>query len=339
MNVLVIRLSSLGDVVLTTPLLSNIKAARPNSRVSVLVKKAFADVFLGHPAVDEILIFEERGLLGWLGEIRRRHFDVCIDLHDNLRSAVWRIFSGAERTVRYDKRTRERRTLVQSKKSSPRLKPSVKDRYLECLAALEIPVKERRTSLHVADAAKLPEDWLRAFGEGPLIGVAPGAAHATKRWLPERFASAADSLAEKMSGRVILLGSPSDELSVRAVLQHLKSPAQSFAGRTTLREFILLIKRCSVLLTNDSGAMHVAAAQGVPAAAVFGPTVRDFGFFPEADCAEPVEAGDLYCRPCSLHGTESCPEGHFRCMREISTKQVLEAAERALAQSPNPLFK
>ncbi len=339
MNILVIRLSSLGDVILTTPLLASIKAARPESRVSVLVKKAFADVFLGHPAVDEILIFEERGLFGWLGEIRRRRFDVCLDLHDNLRSAVWRTFSGAKRTVRYDKRTDERRILVRSKTSSPRLEPPVKERYLECLAVLGIPVKERRTSLHVAGAARLPEDWLREFGDAPLIGVAPGAAHATKRWLPERFAAAADSLAEKISGRVILLGTPSDDGPVREVLEYLKTPAQNFVGRTSLKEFMLLIRRCAVLLTNDSGAMHVAAAQGVPTAAVFGPTVRDFGFFPEEDCAEAVEIGELYCRPCSLHGTERCPEGHFRCMREISTKQVLDAAERALAKTPKRVLK
>jgi ADP-heptose:LPS heptosyltransferase len=115
-SVLVVRLSSLGDVILTAPALESIKAAWPGCRVSLLVKDRYADVFAAHPAVDEILSFESRGLWGWLAEFRRRPFDVYVDLHDTWRSRVWGAFGKFSRRTRYDKRAWERRRLVWTKR-------------------------------------------------------------------------------------------------------------------------------------------------------------------------------------------------------------------------------
>lgn len=327
-RILVVRLSSLGDVVLTTPVFENIKLARPSARLSVLVKGAFADVFRNNPFIDEVLVFEERGLWGWAGEIRRRKFDVFLDLHDMLRSRFWSLLSGA-RVVRYDKRSWERRRLVATKSVSPRLSGKVVDRYLESLASLDVPVRTRLPRLY-PDADLTPLVLSASADGGPFIGLVPGAAHATKRWPAERFAAAADGLHKQWGGKVLILGSKGDLPAADAAAASLHAPFSNLAGRTSAREMFQLLARCRVVLTNDSGAMHAAAALGVPVTAVFGPTVEPLGFFPSGPHTTVVQVDGLECRPCHLHGLPQCPLGHFKCMTDIPAQRIVDAASKLL---------
>jgi heptosyltransferase-2 len=326
-SVLVVRLSSLGDVLLTTPVFESLRAAWPGARLSVLTKAAFAPVFLHNPNVDEVLMFEERGLWGWAAEIRRRRFDVFVDLHDTPRSRLWGWLSGAGRSVRYDKRTFARRRLVRTKEAAPSLSGRVVDRYLEALAPLGVRSAGRIPRVHLSPREELSPALSSRLGTGPFIAVAPGAAHATKRWPPERFAAAAGKLG---SFTVLILGAPGDRVAAAAVAAALSGPSLNLAGETSLRETFLLLSRCRLLLTNDSGAMHAAAALGVPVAAVFGPTVEAFGFFPSGDRTAVVQVEGLACRPCHLHGAEACPLGHFRCMLDLPAERVAEAARKLL---------
>lgn len=313
---------------LTTPVFENLRAAWPGARLSVLTRKAFAPVFRNNPFVDEVLVFEEKGLWGWAAEIRRRRFEVILDLHDTLRSRLWGWISGAGRVVRYDKRTWERRKLVRDKVSSPRLSGKVVDRYLETLRLLGVSAGNRLPKLHLSPAEELPASLSDRLGPGPFLAVAPGAAHATKRWFPERFAEAAVRLAP--SSMVLILGASGDRPAADAVAAKLKGSFVNLAGETSLRETFLLLSRCRLLLTNDSGAMHAGAALGVPTVAVFGPTVEAFGFFPSGPKTAVVQKDGLDCRPCHLHGAEACPLGHFRCMADISADLVVEAGRKLL---------
>lgn len=324
-SVLLIRLSSLGDVVLTTPVAANL--SRAGARVAVLTRRAFAPVFDGNPTVDELLIFEDRGLWGWLREIRARRFDAVVDLHGTFRSRLWSAFSGAPRRVRYDKRAAARRRLVWTKKTSPALAGNVVDRYLETLDRLGVPSGERSPRLYVAREERPAPEAESLLGAGPLLVVAPGAQHATKRWPAERFAAAAERwIAQHPGTRVALLGAPSDAPAGAAVRAVFPGAVVDLVGKTSLRDMIRILHRAALVLSNDSGAMHVAAALGRPTVAVFGPTVRDFGFFPVGARAVAVEGGPLPCRPCALHGRSLCPEGHFRCMADVTVDRVLEAA-------------
>lgn len=331
-KILVIRLSSLGDVVLTSPVFAALKAAWPTAHITFLTKGAFAPVFTRHPFIDEIVGFEERSVWGWVGEIRRRKFDVVLDLHDTVRSRVWSWLSGAPRRVRYDKRAADRRRLVWTKRVSPRLAGSVVDRYLETLVPLGVPSSDRVPKLFLGAEDRLPESLEKRLGPGPFIALAPGALHATKQWPGDRFAAAADRLAE---GRpVVVLGTRADARAAEEVLKALTSPAQSFVGQTSLREMMLILRRCDLLLSNDSGAMHVAAALDVPTVALFGPTVKSFGFFPVGARTAVVEVAGLECRPCSVHGSKKCPLGHFRCMKDVTVDQVVVAAQALLRKEP-----
>ncbi|HRY30100.1 MAG TPA: glycosyltransferase family 9 protein, partial [Elusimicrobiota bacterium] len=278
---------------------------------------------------------------GWCREIRRRSFDVYVDLHDTLRSRLWGIFSGVPVRVRYDKRAWPRRLLVWFKKKGPRPDGRVCDWYLESLGKMDVPVRSRRPELRFSEREGLGAAWKERLGDGPIIGIAPGARHATKRWLPERFAAAADELAEKwpmltgesQTPRVLILGGADEREAAEKVLARLRAPALDTTGRTTVGELLGLVRRCALVLSNDSGVMHAAYAQHVPVVAVFGPTVREFGFFPEPDCSEVLERGGLYCRPCSLHGGEGCPEGHFSCMRDLRAEDAVAAAKRLLQRT------
>jgi heptosyltransferase-2 len=150
--------------------------------------------------------------------------------------------------------------------------------------------------------------------------VAPGAVHAAKRWPAERFAEAADALVSG-DGTVLILGSRADRAAAQAVAGALKSRSVNLAGETSLRELFSLLAGCRVVLTNDSGIMHAADA-------VFGPTVEAFGFFPAGSRSTVVQAEGLACRPCHIHGPESCPLGHFRCMKDVTGESVVLAARR-----------
>ena len=327
-KVLIIRLSSLGDVVLSTPVLAALKAAWPTAHLTFLTKGAFAPVLKRHPLIDEIIVFEERGWWGWVGEIRRQKFDVVIDLHGTVRSRAWSLLSGASCRVRYDKRAAERRRLVWTKKDSPRLAGNVVDRYLEPLEALGVSAIDRVPKLFVGPEERLPDVLEKRLGPGPFLGIAPGALHATKQWPGDRFAAAADRLA---AGRpVALFGTRGDARAAESVLKTLTSPAQSFVGQTSVREMMMMLRRCDLLLSNDSGAAHVAAALGVPTLAVFGPTVKPFGFFPVGARTAVVEVSGLNCRPCSIHGSKKCPLGHFRCMKDVTVDQVVASAQALL---------
>jgi lipopolysaccharide heptosyltransferase II len=335
-KILVIRLSSLGDVVLTLPALAALKAAWPKAHLTFLVKKSFAPVLAGLPHVDEVSEFERRGVWGWAREIRRRRFDLVVDLHDTVRSRFWSMASGADRCVRYDKRAWERRLLVWFKKQSDRLNGDVVDRYAEPLVSLGVPVGDRVPHLPVASGERLPDDLERRLGPGPFIGVAPGALHATKQWPPDRFAHAADQLSRDLNVPVVLMGSKADIGAVECVLRTLESPAISVAGQTSVRDLMVLLSRCKAVLTNDSGALHVSAALGVPTVAVFGPTVKPFGFFPKGHWTTVVESEGLDCRPCSLHGAKTCPKGHFRCMNDVAVDRVVNVV-RGLLNRPSPV--
>jgi heptosyltransferase-2 len=330
-QILVVRLSSLGDVVLTTPVLAGIKSSWPGARVTVLTKKQFGPVFLGNPHVDEIVVFEDRGVWGWILEIRRRRFDVLVDLHDTIRSRLWSFFSGAAERVRYDKRSAARRRLVWLKKDSPRLLDGIVDRYGESLSPLGISLEDRTPRLYFSPEERLSSAWENRLGTGPFIALAPGALHATKRWFPDRFSEAAHRLSLQTGYPIVLLGAQADVPAAEAVLRTLPGPVQSLVGKTSLREMMCVLRKCALLISNDSGAMHVGAALGVPTVALFGPTVKAFGFFPTGKGTTVVEVPSLDCRPCSLHGSTRCPEKHFRCMGDISVDQVVAAANELLS--------
>jgi heptosyltransferase-2 len=336
-NVLVLQTSFLGDSLLTLPLLRRLKDGLPGARLTVLALPKNADVFRGCAWVDETIEDDKRGLHGgplgaWriAAELRARGFDLAVIPHRSLRSALVAKLAGIPRRVGFS--ASAGRFLLTDVVPFSWLAHD-----LERNLALAAPLGADSRTIHgearyitpappaPALARKLADAGL---GDGDrLIGVHPGAAWATKRWLPERFAELCRRLSAE-GFKPVLVGGPGDAALGAEIARG--SGAADLVGRTDLSELAALMGRLALFVTNDSGPMHLAAAAGVPVVAVFGATTRELGFFPYGPKHRVVEAA-LACRPCGLHGGRECPEGHFLCMRLLTVDQVHAACREALA--------
>ncbi len=291
-------------------------------------------MFDRNPYVDHLLMFNplKQTFSQLTQEIRAMGFDLVIDLHGNMRSFLVRLVTGAPKTVRVEKNSFARWFLVVFKQSSASLKKSVREKILECLPPLDIPLASTDTQLYPMH----PGGVLSSLSIDPaarLIGLAPGAKHATKRWKPEFFAQVANQLGQRTKSMILILGDKSDQAVADQVSRLVTVPHKNLAGWTNLNELMAVVSTLSLLVTNDSGLMHMGEALKIPLVALFGPTVREFGFAPYRDSSRLLECADLSCRPCSLHGEDRCPLQHHRCMEQLRPEPVLSAAENLLKRS------
>jgi ADP-heptose:LPS heptosyltransferase len=169
-----------------------------------------------------------------------------------------------------------------------------------------------------------------------VVGLVPAAKHFTKQWLPERFVALGEMMAKKHRAKIFVFGGKTETDYCGDIAQMINanlglSVAESFAGKFSLLETAAALDFCGVVVSNDTGLMHLAAARKKKVVALFGSTVREFGFFPYGTDHIVVEQSGLPCRPCSHIGLAKCPEGHFKCMKDTTVEQVVEAAEKLLA--------
>lgn len=341
-KVLVIRLSSVGDIVLASPLVRAFRRRFPECRLDFMVKEEYVELVRYNPHVSTVIpLARDAGSLGRARrDVRRTGYDLIIDIHGSLRSRY--LSAGHRWVVRVNKRKLSRFALVKLKWNIYALldgTPHVAERYLEAVAPLGVRNDGEGLDLFLppgahADALGL----LRQAGvaEGTTaIGVCPSARHATKAWPGERFAEAAGELANRLHAAILLFGSAEDRELCDRVRKHLLGtnlslPIANFAGTASLLQTAALMDHCSIILTNDSGLMHIAAARKRRVVAVFGSTVRELGFFPYGTPSVVVEQPGLMCRPCTHIGRPACPKGHFRCMLDIPASRVAEAASQLL---------
>jgi lipopolysaccharide heptosyltransferase II len=342
-KILIIRFSSLGDILLASPLLRVLHRSFPRARVDFLLKAEYADLVRYHPAVSSVLALPSAGsedLSELRRQIRAERYDVILDLHNSLRSRAVRFFSGARRVFSVNKRVIRRFMLVNLKRNFYREVVPVAERYLETVAPLGLAKDNLGLELYVPDetisrvATMMSRYKLDRFDV--VIGMAPSARHATKRWPPERFRELGVRLVKERRAKLLLFGGPEETDYCGDIAQMINaeagsSSAESLAGKLSLLETAAALDHCTLMISNDSGLMHMAAARGRRVLAIFGSTVREFGFFPYGTPAAILEAGALPCRPCSHIGRESCPEGHFRCMKDISVEEAFSAV-RSIAE-------
>jgi heptosyltransferase II len=326
----------IGDAVMSEPALSAIRQAFPKADITLLVKPAIAELFQKHPAIDHLLIYEHRGrharLSGkWaLGsELRRGRFDVAILLQNAFEAALLSFLAGIPR--RYGYGTDGRAFLLSDAITVPHRTALAHQTqyYLDLLRPLGITPSPAAPRLFVSDSEdermrqRLTEAGIQATER--LIGINPGSTYGSaKRWLPERFAHAADRVVEQFGGRVAIVGAAGEEALGEAIAEKMHSKPVLLSGRTSIRELMSIIKRCRLFITNDTGPMHIAAAFDVPVVAIFGPTdFRTTSPFGEAHqiVRQPVE-----CSPCLLR---ECPIDH-RCMTGVTVEHVYEAAAKQL---------
>lgn len=330
-RILIIRMSSLGDIILTTPVLRLLRHYYPEAQIEFLVKAEYQDILREHPCVDRLWLLDTRQPLHhMLRQLRQTRYDLVLDLHRTLRSRL--LYRGvvARRRLAYGKRTFRRALLVHLKWNTLRAKTPVPELYAAPLRQLGMTAPLSGTDMYIDAESReaIRRDLAQAFAvqpERPLLAVAPGTRWPTKRWPVERFAQVAQELATRHDARVVLLGDAHDEPIATAVCQRLSVPVLNRVGQWSLMQTAALLQRAHLLLSNDSGLMHMATALQVPVVAVFGPTVPEFGFYPFQAQAQ-VLSHPIPCRPCSTKGSNRCPRRHHDCMQRVSSAQVLAAA-------------
>ncbi|MFI5235538.1 MAG: glycosyltransferase family 9 protein [Gemmatimonadales bacterium] len=264
-------------------------------------------------------------LVALASRIRGEHFTHLLDLHGSLRTRALRWLVPG-RWSGYRKRARARWGLIHWKRNWYRDLVPVAERYFEAAGALDVHPDGGPPEFFVpADAENAMRAWVAGAGLPSRFAVlAPGAAHATKRWPAASWAVVASTLAARGIG-VVTVGGPEDAAVAGGTAAAAGGFGASAAGRTSLPETAALLRQAAVVASGDTGVMHLATAVGTPVVALFGPTVRAFGFFPYSTAATVLELA-LDCRPCSSHGGARCPLGHHACLRGI----VPAETERAL---------
>ncbi|MBW6498541.1 MAG: glycosyltransferase family 9 protein [Bacteroidales bacterium] len=323
-KILIIRFSSIGDIVLTTPVLRALKnTIGLNAEVHFVTKKSFAAFMRNNPNVD--MVHELEGSLFELTKrLRSERFDYIIDLHNNLRSNLLRLLLMRPSKA-FNKLNVEKWLLTRLKINRM---PSVHivDRYLA--AAKRLGVKNDGHGLDFFLSEKdlvWPELLPKAFKQG-YVAFVIGGMHATKRMPNQKIID----ICRALKRPVVLLGGPEDAKNGRIIEAAAGQHVFNACGKLSLNQSAFLVKEAKVVITHDTGLMHIAAAFQKPIISVWGNTVPEFGMYPympqKPENSLVIEVKGLPCRPCDKIGYEKCPKGHFDCMEKISHNEVANAA-------------
>jgi len=325
---LIIRFSSIGDVILTTPLIRCLRAEFPGSRIDFLVKKEFSVVLSRNPNLSNIITFDKKAGSGELYRIRKlvkqTGYNHILDIQGNIRSVLISTGAGAIVTG-FSKKLLARDLLIRfGKNIYTEIKP-VYLRYFEAAHALGVEYDGKGTDVFLAASeAEKVSDLLKKnkfADETPILAIAPGAQWENKRWTPEGFAAAADLFCSKTGANVVLIGGPGDVETCNQVQTLMQTPSLNLAGKLSLPGSASLLGNASMVFTNDTGMLHMAQAMKAPVVAIYGPTTRELGFFPLHENSRVAEI-DISCRPCTQKGLHTCPKKHFRCMKDLKPEMV-----------------
>lgn len=318
MKLLIIRFSSIGDVVLTTPIIRAI-AQQTDFEVHFLTKARFASVLHHNPHITKVYTIEKE-VDEVLIHLKKEQYSYLIDLHKNLRSFRLRRMLGIP-TYHFPKYNIEKWLLVNFKVN--KLPDShIVDRYFRAVAPLEIKKDEKGLDyfLGAEDQVAIPTSMQK---EGYLVFVL-GAAHYTKQ-IPLTLLQ---EIISKLKQPILLVGGPDERDKGESLAQSFHKRVKNYAGQLTIGQSAYVLSSARAVLTPDTGMMHIAAAFQRPTVVIWGNTVPALGMYPYRTKHENLEVSNLSCRPCDKIGKKQCPKGHFKCMKNQSAEEIIEALIR-----------
>lgn len=328
-RILIIKLRAIGDVILSTVVTKNLRLAFPDAQIDFLTESPSKDIVTGNPFLNGVIIFDRRetGSLELILRVRKRKYDLVIDLFGNPRSAIVTLLSGARFRVGFDFRGRRHAYNIRV----PSRGGSVHNTQfnLDAIQAIGVPVADR--SLHLGFDGEHDQDVEAFFDrnglEGLIVGLATGGGWYTKRWPLDRFAELADILNERHGANIVLLWGPGQLDDARRIKSRMRHPAH-IPPATTLPQLGALLRRCTLVIANDSGPMHLATAVGTPVLGIFGPTSPALQG-PYGEQHFTVRREGLECLGCNL---TKCTIGHL-CMNELTVDMVLGQAEHLMKKN------
>jgi lipopolysaccharide heptosyltransferase I len=360
-RILLIKLSAVGDVVHTVPVLNKLRRRYPRAIIDWVMTPAIAELFRHHPAITEVIPFTRDQWLApgqalrLAGRLRAHRYDLVVDMHGQFRTALLTLAAGAPVRIGFDRpraavwAASGRALPPEARKHAwrgaregawiaythhiqiPTLDVHAVDRYLGIAPMLGLDQEPADFWFPIPSAAHERVETLLdkcIAGSDALLTIAPGTVWETKHWRPEGFAELARHFMS--SGYAVALAGSQRERAVCAQIAGAAPGALNLAGETTLSELAALISRSTLCVTNDSGPMHLAVALGRPVASVFGPT--DELWIGPYRRPEAVVRAKLDCAPCYLRVLRRCPHGHA-CMQQVSVQAVIERAKLVLGQA------
>jgi ADP-heptose:LPS heptosyltransferase len=327
-KVLVVRFSSIGDIVLTTPVLRCLKNQVPDVQIHYAVKREYRPVLAGNPYIDAFH-FLDGSLVSLIREIRREKFTHVIDLHTNLRSFLLSFFlSPLTRVIRF-KKINWRKWLLVNFKWNRMPTVHVVERYMATMKPLGVNYDGRGLDFFISENEEnallniLPTSFAYDY-----VCLVPGAKFGTKS-IP---VSKAVEIVQNIRRPLLILGGHAETLAGEEILRLSQHPnAVNLCGKLTLGQSAAALKHAHSVITADTGLMHIASAFAKPIVSVWGNTVPALGMYPflptdQAPKARLFEVDGLGCRPCSKIGFATCPKGHFRCMNNQPAKEIADSA-------------
>jgi heptosyltransferase-2 len=323
-RIAIIRFSSLGDILCTGPAVRGLRNAFPEAELTYITTRIYSELAAALPGVDRVAVIERRGpkfaqdviRIAWEGP-----WDLVVDFQGSPRShKLLRKLKPVRLVI--DAPPRLRRTLrIAMKLSMGRYYP-VPLRMMRLLTPMRVMDDGGSLALNVSKELKgeVYARWGKVLKGS--VALIPGAKHATKRWPGSYWAELVRSFPPRL--HLVVLGTKGETPSELTKVLEQRGSYLDLTGKTTLLEMAAILKLSKAVISGDTGPMHLAVAVSTPLVAIFGPTVEEFGFFPFRAKARVLQR-NLWCRPCSAHGTERCPLGHHRCMRKIQPDDVLGA--------------
>ena len=326
MKVLVIRFSSIGDIVLTSPVVRSLAQSPQVTEVHFLSKEGFQKLLRPNPYLSKVHGLQN-SFKKTISRLRAENFDHVIDLHNNLRS--WRVSQAlACPSSRVDKYnwSKYKMTRFQTKGI---VVPHIVDRYGATMKTLGIELDGEGLDFFIpklAEEKALDELKDSVIGNqmDDTLAVVLGASYRTKRWITSNFKRLLNSLGRP----ALLLGGPDMEQEAVELEKGLTIPFFNAVGKYGIWESAAMMKQCESVLAHDTGFMHIAAAFNMKIYSIWGNTVPEFGMTPYKTNYEVLEVSDLSCRPCSKLGFDTCPKRHFRCMEDLSPETVLQRIQQ-----------
>jgi len=316
---LIVRFSSIGDIVLTTPVVRGLKQQVEDAEVHYLTKPQFAGLLKNNPNIDKIHVLADK-LNDTIEELASEEFDYIIDLHHNIRT------SRIKRKIpvvsfSFDKLNFKKWLLVNMNiNKMPDI--HIVDRYRDTVSLFDVEDDGKGLDYFIPDEDEIvPEEKHAAF-KGKYMVVVLGANHATKQIPKDKLVS----IINNTGMPVCLVGGKDVQKTASEIEDSLKVPYLNTVAKINLNQSASFIKQCVVVLTPDTGMMHVAAAFKKNIISLWGNTVPDFGMYTyrAGEQSQIFEVNNLRCRPCSKIGFKRCPKGHFRCMNNIDNKSIIE---------------
>ncbi len=336
-KILIIQTAFIGDVILMTPLIEKLAFLYPQASLDILVNQSNQTLFQGHPKIRKVWIWDKKQqkykkLSQLVRQVRKEQYDLLVNCHRFASSGLLTVLSGAKMTVGFDKNPL---SAFYTQKIPHRLEEGLHevDRNLALISALTGKTEQdeafRQPVLYPST-----EDYqsVAIFQREPYLCMAPTSVWFTKQFPQEKWVQLIKQI--PFEGNIYLLGGPADQQVCETIRQQAPEKVSNLAGKLSLLASAALMQKAVLNYVNDSAPLHLASAVNAPVCVVYCSTVPAFGFYPLSDFSAVVEVQEkLACRPCGLHGYKACPEGHFKCARDITIPQLIQVLKKAYDMS------